>query len=89
MEKGFPCGSDDKESACNAEDSPSIPGWGRSPGEGNGVPTPVFLPEESYGQRSLAGYSPWGCKESDMAKLSRGGSEVSALPRADPVKIGY
>ena len=28
-------------------------------------PTPVFLPGESHGQRSLAGYSPWGCKESD------------------------
>ena len=25
-------------------------------------PTPVFLPRESHGQRSLAGYSPWGCK---------------------------
>ena len=25
-------------------------------------PTPVFLPGESHGQRSLAGYSPWGCK---------------------------
>ena len=29
-------------------------------------PAPVFLPEESHGQRSLAGYSPWGLKESDM-----------------------
>ena len=29
-------------------------------------PTPVFLPGEFYGQRRLAGYSPWGCKESDM-----------------------
>ena len=28
-------------------------------------PTPVFLPGESHGQRSLAGYSPWGHKESD------------------------
>ena len=28
-------------------------------------PTPVFLPGEFHGQRSLAGYSPWGCKESD------------------------
>ena len=27
-------------------------------------PTPVFLPGEFHGQRSLAGYSPWGCKES-------------------------
>ena len=30
--------------------------------------TPVFLPEEFHGQMSLAGYSPWGCKESDMAE---------------------
>ena len=29
-------------------------------------PTPVFLPGESHGQRSLAGYSPWGCTDSDM-----------------------
>ena len=27
------------------------------------LPTPVFLPGEVHGQRSLAGYSPWGCKE--------------------------
>ena len=32
-------------------------------------PTPVFLPGESHGQRSLAGYSPRGCKESDMTEL--------------------
>ena len=31
-------------------------------------PTPVFLPGESQGQRSLAGYSPWGCKELDMTE---------------------
>ena len=31
-------------------------------------PTPVFLPGEFYGQRSLAGYSPWGHKESDTAE---------------------
>ena len=31
-------------------------------------PTPVFLPGESHGQRSLAGYSPWGCKESDTTE---------------------
>ena len=29
-------------------------------------PTPVFLPGESHGQQSLAGYSPWGLKELDM-----------------------
>ena len=31
-------------------------------------PTPVFLPAESHGPRSLAGYSPQGCKESDMTE---------------------
>ena len=31
-------------------------------------PTPVFLPGESHGQRSLAGYSPWGRKESDTTE---------------------
>ena len=31
-------------------------------------PTPVFLLEESLGQRSLEGYSPWGHKESDMTE---------------------
>ena len=35
---GFPSGSDGKEYACNAGDSSSIPGSGRSPGEGNGYP---------------------------------------------------
>ena len=34
----FPGGSDGKESACNAGDQGSIPGSGRSPGEGNGNP---------------------------------------------------
>ena len=37
-----------------------IPGLGRSPGWRAWQPTPVFLPGESQGQRSLAGYSPWG-----------------------------
>ena len=37
-EWGFPGGSDGKESACNEEDTGSIPGSGRSPGEGNGNP---------------------------------------------------
>ena len=31
-------------------------------------PTPVFLPGESHGQRNLAGYSPWGRKESDTTE---------------------
>ena len=51
-----------KKIACRAGDTgdaASIPGLGRSPGGG---PTPVFLPGESHGQRSLVGYSPKGAK---------------------------
>ena len=38
LRTGFPDGSDGKESACNARDLGSVPGSGRSPGEGNGNP---------------------------------------------------
>ena len=34
-------------------------------------PPPVFLSEKSHGQRSLAGYSPWGCKQSDTTEHTR------------------
>ena len=46
------------------------PGSGRYPGEGSGLPTPVFLPGEFYGQRSLAGCSPRGGKELDTTEPS-------------------
>ena len=52
-------GSDSKESACNAGDLDLIPGWGGSPGEGNGYPL-QYSCLENHGQRNLAGYSPWG-----------------------------
>ena len=53
-----------KASACNAGDPGSIPGPGRSPGEGNGNPLQYFLPRESHGQRSLVGYTVHGVAES-------------------------
>ena len=34
-------------------------------------PTPVFLPEESHGERTLAGSNPWGCKELDMTESAQ------------------
>ena len=52
----------------DAGDPGSIPGLGRFSGERNGLPTPVFLPGKFHGQRSLVGYSPWGCKESDTTE---------------------
>ena len=45
--KGFPGGSDGKESICHVEDLSLIPGLGRSPGRRARQPTPVFLPGES------------------------------------------
>ena len=59
---GFPGDSAVKNPPANAVDVGSIPGSGRSPGEGNSNPLqysgiPVFLPGKSHGQRSLAGYS--------------------------------
>ena len=44
------------------------PWVGKVPWRRDQQPTPVFLPGESHGQRSLAGYSPWGCRESDTTE---------------------
>ena len=49
-------------------DMGSIPGSGRSPG--GGPHTPVLLPRESHGKRSLAGCCPWGHKESDTTEMT-------------------
>ena len=43
------------------------------------LPPPVFSPVESHGQQSLAGYSPWGCKESDMTERLTLNSPFSIL----------
>ena len=50
---GFPSDPVGKESAYNAGDVGLTPGSGRSPGEGNGKPTPVFLPGEFHEQRVI------------------------------------
>ena len=46
----------------------SVPGLGRSPGEGHGNPVQYSCLENPHGQRNLVGYSPWGHKESDMTE---------------------
>ena len=70
---GFPDGTSGKETACQCRTCKRcrlIPGSGRSLGEGLGKPTSVFLPGESHGQRSLAGCSPSGHKESDTTEAT-------------------
>ena len=59
-------GSDGKESACQYKRCGLNSCVGKSPRRRAWQPTLVFLPGESHGQRSLAGYSPWGRKESDV-----------------------
>ena len=64
----FPGGSDGKASACNVGDPGSIPGLGRSPGEGNGNPVQYSCLENPHGQRSLAGYNLRSRKELDTTE---------------------
>ena len=64
----IPGGSEVKASAWNAGDLGSIPGSGKIPWRRKRQPTPVLLPGESHGGRSLVGYSPWGGKELDTTE---------------------
>ena len=54
--------------AGDIRDSGSIPGSGRSLGGGQGNPLQYSCLEDPHGQRSLAGYSPWGVEESDVTE---------------------
>ena len=71
-------GSDGKKSTHNVGDLGLIPGLGRSPGGGHGNLLQYFCLENPHGQRSLAGYRPKGCKESDttyqLSTAQRSGS---------------
>ena len=59
--RGFPGGSVGKDPPAMQETWVQSLGW-EDPLEKGMVPTPVFWPGEFRGQRSLAGYSPWGHK---------------------------
>ena len=54
----------------DVRDLGSIPGFGRPPGGGHGNPLQYSWLENPHGQRSLAGYSPWGRKESNVTKAT-------------------
>ena len=70
-----------KESAYQSRRPPFLPWVGKIPWRRARQPTPVFLPGKSHGQRSLAGYSPWGCKRvrDDLV------TEQQQVNRAKPV----
>ena len=48
----------------------SVPASRKMPWRRKWQPTPVFLPGESHGQRSLVGYSPWGLKELETTEAT-------------------
>ena len=63
MVKNLPANAGDTRCGFN-------PWVGKIPWRGKWQPTPVFLLGKSHGQRSLVGYSPWGCKESDTTEAT-------------------
>ena len=81
--EGITGGSVVNKLLANAGNMDSIPGSGRSLGEGNGN----ILTWKSHGQTSLAGYSSWGCKELDTTKCAR--MWKSRLPDISLVKWVY
>ena len=69
--KSFPSGTSGKESACESRrlKRHGFDPWvGKSPWSRKWHPIPVFLLRKFHGQRSLAGYSPWCCKELDTTE---------------------
>ena len=71
--RGFPGGTSGKEPTCQHKRCKRLgfdPWVGKIRWRRAWQPTPVFLPGESHGQRSLAGYSPWGLRESDATKAT-------------------
>ena len=69
---GFPGGSAVKNLPAIQElqETVSIPGLERSPRGGHGNSLQYSCLENPHGQRSLAGYSPWGCKELDTTEAT-------------------
>ena len=72
--QGFPGGASGKEPTCQCRGCKKCgfdPCVGKIPWRRDWQSTPVFLSGESHGQRSLAGYSPKGCKESDITEMTQ------------------
>ena len=76
-----------KESACNAGDLAWIPGLRSSPEGGHGNPLQYSCLENPHGQRSLAGYGPWGRKESDVTKHSTAHAYLFILLKVESLNL--
>ena len=69
-QQSFPAGASSKEPARQCRRCGFDPWVREIPWRRPWQPTPVFLPGESHGERSLAGYSPWGHKDSDKTEVT-------------------
>ena len=86
-----PGGSDSKESTCIVGDLGLIPELGRSPGGRHGNPLQYSCLENPHGQRSMVGYSPWGCKELDMTEWlsTQNALELWSCPKCPWAYLAY
>ena len=78
---GFPGGARAKEPTCQCKrhKRPEFNPWvGKIPWRRKWQHSPIFLPGESHGERSLVGYGPWGCKKSDMTELTYHSQQTKA-----------
>ena len=91
LREGFLGDSSGKESTCNEGDLDSIPGLGRrSSGGGHGNLLQYSYLKIPHGQRSLVGYSLWGCKESDRTEqLSMQAGAQGKTVRTDLQLVRY
>ena len=76
-----------KKSACNAADMGWIPGLGRSPRGGNGNPLQYSCLRNPMNRRALAGYSPWGHKDSDTTERLKNNNKGSIPPKTEKREI--
>ena len=79
---GLPRWLSGKEPACQCRRGRFDPWVRKSPWRRKWQPTPVFLPGESDGQRSLAGHSLWSCRELDRTSL------VAQMVKASGYNVG-
>ena len=81
---GLPRWFSGKESACNARNPGLIPGWGRSPGEGNGSPLQYSLREKSMDKES-GGLQSMSCKESHTTEPLSTAQEQKRTPNEEKI----
>ena len=88
LHHGLPWWLSVRESACQCRRPGFDPWVGKIPWSREWQPTSVFLPGESHGQRSLAGYSPWDRKESDTTEPLHFTSQVALVIKNLPASAG-